>query len=107
MAGQREKHVLGCAALVAGPIRIDSGSATKLGEVWLWQYTDGTSGPEPHTINGCDPMGIDISSYQGTAEQLAAEWAGAAPAPPEPTQLTVTIIAPAGVKVEVKNAPLG
>lgn len=74
---------------------------------WLWQYTDGTEGPEPHTIDGCDPMGIDISSYQGSAEQLAAEWASASPAPPAPEQVIVTIIAPPGVKVEVKNATLG
>ena len=74
---------------------------------WLWQYTDGTAGPEPHTIDGCAPAGIDISSYQGSAEQLAAEWTSAALPSPEPEQLIVTIIAPPGVKVEVKNAPLG
>jgi lysozyme len=80
---------------------------------WLWQYTDGTSGPKPHTVVGCDPAGVDCNSYQGTPEQLAAEWAsGSAVVPPGPTPtdliVTVTIDVPAGVKVNVvQNLPAG
>lgn len=39
----------------------------------LWQYTDGHEGQEPHTIKGVEP-GLDISSYDGTDEQLRASW---------------------------------
>ena len=45
---------------------------------WLWQYTDGTSGPEPRSVPGIpgDSKGhLDCDRYDGTAEQLAAEWA--------------------------------
>jgi lysozyme len=73
---------------------------------WLWQYTDGTYGPNPHTVDGCDSAGIDCNSYAGTADQLAAEWAsGIAPAPPPPPPdslvVTVTIQVPPGVTVNV------
>ncbi len=45
---------------------------------WLHQYTGDGVGPGPHnvpgiTIPGSD--GIDINSYDGTDEQLAASWA--------------------------------
>jgi lysozyme len=50
---------------------------------WLWQFTDGVSGPSPHSIEGIGPC--DINSYKGTATQLAEEWADGsvepAPAP--------------------------
>jgi lysozyme len=73
---------------------------------WLWQYTDGTQGPKPHTVAGCDSGGVDCNSYSGTPEQLAAEWASGVPAPappPPPTNLivTLTIDAPPGVTVNV------
>jgi lysozyme len=42
---------------------------------WLWQYTDGEYGPEPHTVPGCDPSGIDCNSYDGTPDQLKSNWA--------------------------------
>jgi lysozyme len=72
---------------------------------WLWQYTDGTSGPSPHTAPGCDPQ-IDCNSYDGSPEQLAAEWASGAgapvpPAPVQPLVVTLTIDAPPGVTVNV------
>jgi GH25 family lysozyme M1 (1,4-beta-N-acetylmuramidase) len=75
---------------------------------WLWQYTDGTSGPSPHTVAGCDSGGVDCNSYAGTPDQLAAEWASGTvvpppPPPPPPSDLvvTITIAAPAGVTVNV------
>jgi lysozyme len=40
---------------------------------WLWQFTDGQSGPMPHTVAGVGPC--DISSYDGSPAQLVAEWA--------------------------------
>ena len=50
---------------------------------WLWQYTDGSVGPEPRTAPGVpgafDPQqrsyALDCNYYQGTPEQLADEWA--------------------------------
>jgi lysozyme len=76
---------------------------------WLWQYTDGTTGPKPHTVAGCDSGGVDCNSYVGTPEQLAAEWASGVPTPPPPPPtdliVTVTIDAPPGVTVNVKTRP--
>ena len=73
---------------------------------WLWQFTDGQVGPQPHSIPGVGPC--DINSYAGTAEQLMAEWATGAGVPvpvppPTPTVQTVTITvdAPDGVIVKV------
>jgi hypothetical protein len=42
---------------------------------WLWQYTDGRSGPTPHTVPGGQASGVDVNTYNGTAGQLIAEWA--------------------------------
>ena len=47
-------------------------------QFWLWQYTDGESGPDPKTVAGIpgDSKGrLDCDHYVGTPEQLAAEWA--------------------------------
>lgn len=44
---------------------------------WLWQYTDGTAGPPPRTVNGIpgDSKGrLDCNSYEGTVAQLRKEW---------------------------------
>lgn len=71
---------------------------------WLWQYTDGTDGPTPHTVPGCDSGGVDCNSYDGTADQLVSEWASGVPsptppAPPPNALVSVTIVAPPGVQV--------
>jgi lysozyme len=44
---------------------------------WLWQYSDGQSGPLPH---GCPGMrgDVDTNSYDGVDDQLIAEWTGTA-----------------------------
>ncbi len=50
---------------------------------WLWQYSDGKDGPKdeekfPRTVPGVsgNTAGqLDCDHYEGTAEQLAAEWA--------------------------------
>lgn len=42
----------------------------------LWQFTGDGIGPSPHNVPGIScGKGIDINSYDGTAELLAAEWA--------------------------------
>jgi GH25 family lysozyme M1 (1,4-beta-N-acetylmuramidase) len=74
---------------------------------WLWQYTDGADGPKPHTVDGCDAGGIDCNSYDGDPEQLAAEWASGAVAPPAPQPpdfiATVRIIAPPNVQIIIEQ----
>lgn len=72
---------------------------------WLWQYTDGIVGPQPHTISGIGPC--DINSYNdgdGDADQLIAEWATGYAEPPRASILPtvrVVISAPAGMPVKV------
>jgi lysozyme len=45
-------------------------------EIWrdykLWQYTDGNNGPEPQTVGGIG--NCDRDTYNGTREQLLADW---------------------------------
>lgn len=46
---------------------------------WLWQFSDGTAGPQPRTlagIRGDDDGNLDCNHYAGTPQQLAAEWSG-------------------------------
>jgi lysozyme len=43
---------------------------------WLWQFTGDGLGPPPHQVPGIKSgKGADINTYDGTAEQLAKEWA--------------------------------
>jgi GH25 family lysozyme M1 (1,4-beta-N-acetylmuramidase) len=42
---------------------------------WLWQFTGDGAGPQPHAVPGIQDK-MDVNSYDGTDEQLAAEWAG-------------------------------
>lgn len=71
---------------------------------WLWQYTDGISGPSPHSIEGIGPC--DINSYQHTASELAAEWAsggGGHPSPePESAAVHVSLHTSGNVEVLIK-----
>lgn len=49
---------------------------------FLWQYTGDGIGNGPHEIDGISSKGIDLNVYDGTAEELAAEWVvPVAPAP--------------------------
>lgn len=43
---------------------------------WLWQYTGDGIGPQPHNVPGivAGNGGIDLNAYDGTREQLEAEW---------------------------------
>lgn len=73
---------------------------------WLWQFTDGVYGPDPHSIEGVGPC--DINSYDSTPEQLAAEWATGnpeqpIPVPPSLDAVNVLIAAPPGVVVKVRQ----
>jgi GH25 family lysozyme M1 (1,4-beta-N-acetylmuramidase) len=45
---------------------------------WLWQYTDGESGPDPKTVDGLpgDAKGnLDCNSFEGTPRELELQWA--------------------------------
>jgi lysozyme len=58
---------------------------------WLWQYTGDGLGPPPHSIPGVTGAGIDLNVYDGTREQLMAEWsaspAKAMPVIPKPPEI--------------------
>jgi GH25 family lysozyme M1 (1,4-beta-N-acetylmuramidase) len=45
---------------------------------WLWQYTDSKTGPAPNQVDGIpgDSNGnLDCNTFDGTKEELTAEWA--------------------------------
>jgi lysozyme len=42
---------------------------------WLWQFTGDGVGPSPHSIPGIAGSGIDINTFTGTRDELAASWA--------------------------------
>jgi GH25 family lysozyme M1 (1,4-beta-N-acetylmuramidase) len=72
---------------------------------WLWQYTDGDVGPEPHHVKGIKE-GIDCNSFQRDAAYLKAEWNGGnVIEPPTPVlpEVILTISATPGVKVTIKG----
>lgn len=68
---------------------------------WLWQFTDGQVGPEPHVIAGIGPC--DINSYDGMAEELIEGWASgfSKPASPQTAAVHVLVHAPPGTAVKV------
>jgi lysozyme len=74
---------------------------------WLWQYTDGESGPKPHSVDGIGDC--DISTYPDDVGQLRAEWGGGKTAVigPPPViaagTVNITISAPTGVVVLVNG----
>lgn len=77
---------------------------------WLWQFTDGISGPAPHSIAGIGPC--DINDFPpGNAALLASEWASGVAAPPGPVPdpqqvVNVLINAPPGTTVKVRQVSL-
>jgi len=73
-------------------------------EAWLWQYSDGEVGPQPHDVKGIEDI-VDSNSFNGTPEDLAAQWSGGNAPAPAPDELVVKIIvkAPPGVRVEVSE----
>jgi lysozyme len=45
---------------------------------WLWQYTGDGLGSGPHGVPGITPSSkLDVDSYNGTRDQLGAEWVAA------------------------------
>ena len=44
---------------------------------WLWQFTDGNVGPEPHAVPGVGS--VDINSYSGSQARLEATWGRVTP----------------------------
>lgn len=77
-------------------------------EPWLWQFTDGQVGPEPHAIAGIGPC--DINSYDGLVGDLLAEWASGTGAPPLPVltdTVHVLVHAPPGTTVKVHTLSQG
>lgn len=51
----------------------DHGHELPWKETFLWQFTGDGVGPLPHTLDGLE-MGADISSFNGTADELRAAW---------------------------------
>lgn len=74
---------------------------------WLWQYTDGVYGPQPHSVPGIGPC--DINHYEGEASRLVAEWASGQeqPEPPEPVPpesvVQIIVAAPPGITIKVRK----
>ena len=70
---------------------------------WLWQFTDGVNGPEPHAIDGVG--NCDINSYDHGMDQLLAEWATGTPQPRPlpPESVDVIVTAPPGVVVKIRR----
>jgi len=69
---------------------------------WLWQYSDGEYGPEPHDVDGISDA-VDSNHFDGTPDQLKSQWSGShVPPEPEPElEVKLLITAPPGVKVIV------
>jgi lysozyme len=82
----------------------DVPAAWKSKNYWIWQFTDGSNGPQPHSASGCGTC--DMNAYDFSEDQLKTEWASGipqpSPPPPAPNQIvTVTIDAPSGISVNV------
>lgn len=46
---------------------------------WLWQYSDGSAGPQPQSLPGIPGNAdgqIDCNTFDGTEEELATQWTG-------------------------------
>jgi lysozyme len=63
---------------------------------WGWQYSD------KGTVPGINPP-TDVNAYDGTADELIAEWSGAEEEDEdvEPGEVRITVIVPPGVSVRV------
>jgi GH25 family lysozyme M1 (1,4-beta-N-acetylmuramidase) len=71
---------------------------------WIWQYSDGSSGPSPH---GCPGVtgDVDTNSWDGGDDELRAQWTGAAVVPPAPSpeMATVDIVSSGPVKITING----
>jgi lysozyme len=43
---------------------------------WLWQFTGDGIGPTPHSVPGIEGNKLDINTFVGTRDELAASWSG-------------------------------
>lgn len=108
MLGSKRDKALGARRLWIAQYGSKAVCQASWDEWWLWQYTD--TGEVP----GCEG-GIDCNYFDGTADQLADEWAtGVRVLPPEPlppspplarATVTITIAAPPDVEVIVNTVP--
>jgi lysozyme len=46
---------------------------------FLWQFTDGHVGPQPHVIAGISGNGIDLNHFDGTHDELLSLWTSNVP----------------------------
>jgi lysozyme len=69
-------------------------------DYYLWQYSDGENGPDPHEVDGINPP-VDCNDYQGSDRDLAETWAGIARPEPDIKIVEIAIDAPANVVVNV------
>ncbi len=51
---------------------------------YLWQYTDGAVGPQPHGVPGIKGL-VDLNAFNGSKEDLESTWVGPIAAPSEDT----------------------
>lgn len=75
-------HLLWLAQYAATP-RLPAGFSRS----FLWQYTDGRVGPEPHGVDGITGE-VDLNAFNGTREELAELWAGQSSSVPASDQAT-------------------
>lgn len=67
-------HRLWLAQYAAQPIMLDyNHHPLPWKSPWIWQYTGDAVGPQPHNIPGIG-HGVDINSFDGTDDQLKAQW---------------------------------
>jgi len=77
-------------------------------DYWLWQYSDGNVGPQPH---GCPGVSgdVDTNSWPGNDGQLRQEWSGAGVIPAPPTtqsHVDININIAGDVVVTVNGKPV-
>lgn len=71
------KHRLWLPQYAAAPQLLDAGGKPlPWTTAHLWQFTGDGRGPQPHHVPGIG-SNIDINSYDGTDDALAADWPGA------------------------------
>lgn len=70
---------------------------------FLIQYAADGAGPQPHTVSGLQ-NGADLDAFNGTPEELAAQWSGAAPGAAAPvTAAAAPSIAPSAAPAQSRT----
>lgn len=85
--GSREDAYLGSARLWLAQYGNNPEVQLSWRTYWLWQFTGDGEGPAPHDVPGIG-NDVDISSWEGTADQLEAEWYDSEGVPDVPTPPT-------------------